>query len=93
MINVLTGKSRIEVTFMQELLISLNTIDKVKSFVDKISRMKGEFYLVAGRCVVDAKSIMGIFSLDISKPLLLKVSELEDGEETVFEQMIAEYAI
>lgn len=76
---------------MQELQISLNTIDKVKSFVDKISGMHGEFNLVAGRCVIDAKSIMGIFSLDISKPLLLRVWDLDDQES--FDKMIEEYAI
>lgn len=76
---------------MQELQVSLNTIDKVKSFVDKISEMNGEFNLVAGRYVIDAKSIMGIFSLDISKPLLLQVQNIEDQE--VFDKMIAEYAV
>lgn len=76
---------------MQELQVSLNTIDKVKSFVDKISEMNGEFNLVAGRYVIDAKSIMGIFSLDISKPLLLQVQNIEDQD--VFDKMIAEYAI
>lgn len=76
---------------MQELQVSLNTIDKVKSFVDKISEMNGEFNLVAGRYVIDAKSIMGIFSLDISKPLLLQVQNVEDQD--VFDKMIAEYAV
>lgn len=76
---------------MQELQVSLNTIDKVKSFVDKISEMRGEFNIVAGRYVIDAKSIMGIFSLDISKPLVLQVQHLEDQE--IFDKMIAEYAV
>ncbi|MDD6070027.1 MAG: HPr family phosphocarrier protein [Clostridiales bacterium] len=76
---------------MQELQISLNTIDKVKSFVDSISELHGEFNLVAGRCVIDAKSIMGIFSLDISKPLLLRVEDLD--EQDAFDKVIAEYAI
>ena len=76
---------------MQELQVSLNTIDKVKSFVDKISEMRGEFNIVEGRYVIDAKSIMGIFSLDISKPLVLQVRHLEDQE--IFNKMIAEYAV
>ena len=76
---------------MQELQVSLNTIDKVKSFVDKISEMRGEFNIVEGRYVIDAKSIMGIFSLDISKPLVLQVQHLEDQE--IFNKMIAEYAV
>ena len=53
--------------------ISLNSIDKVKSFVNDISGFNAEFDLVSGRYVIDAKSIMGIFSLDISKPIDLIV--------------------
>ncbi len=53
--------------------ISLNSIDKVKSFVNDISGFNAEFDLVSGRYVIDAKSIMGIFSLDISKPIDLNI--------------------
>ncbi len=61
--------------------ISLNSIDKVKSFVNDISGFNAEFDLVSGRYVIDAKSIMGIFSLDISKPIDLNIhteTETED---------------
>lgn len=61
--------------------ISLNSIDKVKSFVNDISGFNAEFDLVSGRYVIDAKSIMGIFSLDISKPIDLNIhaeSNIED---------------
>ena len=50
---------------MQTVYVSLNSIDKVKSFVNDISGFKNDFDLVAGRYTIDAKSIMGIFSLDI----------------------------
>lgn len=53
--------------------ISLNSIDKVKNFVNDISGFNAEFDLVSGRYVIDAKSIMGIFSLDISKPIDLNI--------------------
>ena len=53
--------------------ISPNSIDKVKSFVNDISGFNAEFDLVSGRYVIDAKSIMGIFSLDISKPIDLNI--------------------
>ena len=66
---------------MLEVKISLNSIDKVKSFVNDISGFNAEFDLVSGRYVIDAKSIMGIFSLDISKPIDLNIhteTEVED---------------
>ncbi len=53
--------------------ISLNSIEKVKQFVHLISRYDGDFDLTSGRYVIDAKSIMGIFSLDLSKPLKLDI--------------------
>lgn len=58
---------------MNTVIISLDTIEKVKGFVNVINRLDGEFDLVSERYVIDAKSIMGIFSLDLSKPLTLKI--------------------
>ena len=64
---------------MKTVKISLNSIDKVKSFVNEISKFDNDFDLVSGRYVIDAKSIMGIFSLDISKPIDLNIHT--DGAE------------
>ena len=50
---------------MKSINIKLDTIDKVKEFVNKINTFDGDFDLVSARYVIDAKSIMGIFSLDI----------------------------
>ena len=55
------------------LMISLNSIDKVKSFVNTIGKFDSDFDLISGRYVIDAKSIMGIFSLDLSKPIELSI--------------------
>lgn len=60
---------------MKSLNISLNSIDKVKSFVNLINTFDGDFDLVSDRYVVDAKSIMGIFSLDISNSLQLNIHD------------------
>ena len=58
---------------MKTVKISLNSIDKVKSFVNEITKFDNDFDLVSGRYVIDAKSIMGIFSLDLSKPINLNI--------------------
>ena len=63
---------------MKTIKISLNSIDKVKTFVNVINRFDAEFDLVSGRYVIDAKSIMGIFSLDISKPIDLNICKVND---------------
>ena len=66
---------------MKTVRISLNSIDKVKSFVNDLAKYDVDFDLVSGRYVIDAKSIMGIFSLDISKPIDLIVHTDADDED------------
>ena len=69
---------------MKTVKISLNSIDKVKAFVNTIARYDEDFDLVSGRYVIDAKSIMGIFSLDLSKPIDLNIhAENEKLEEVL----------
>ena len=58
---------------MKTVKISLNSIDIVKSFVNEITKFDYDFDLVSGRYVIDAKSIMGIFSLDLSKSIDLNI--------------------
>ena len=65
---------------MQTVTITLDTIEKVKGFVNTISPLDGDFDLVSERYVVDAKSIMGIFSLDLAKPLTLKIHDAAVAE-------------
>lgn len=63
---------------MKTVKISLNSIDRVKSFVNDINRYDYDFDLVSGRYIIDAKSIMGIFSLDLSKPITLNIHADKD---------------
>jgi phosphotransferase system HPr (HPr) family protein len=65
---------------MKKVMISLNSIDKVKSFVNTISKFDSDFDLISGRYVIDAKSIMGIFSLDLSQPIELTIHAEDDAE-------------
>ena len=66
---------------MKSVKISLNSIDAVKSFVNTVSKYESDFDLVSGRYVIDAKSIMGIFSLDLSKPIELNIHSEEQIDE------------
>lgn len=66
---------------MKTVTINLGSIDKVKSFVNDITKFDSDFDLVSGRYVIDAKSIMGIFSLDLSKPINLNIHGDEDNAE------------
>ncbi|MBR4334556.1 MAG: HPr family phosphocarrier protein [Clostridia bacterium] len=58
---------------MRSVPIKLSFAEEVKSFVNTVNRYPYEVDLRAGRHVVDAKSILGIFSLDLSKPITMDV--------------------
>ena len=75
---------------MKSINIKLDTIDKVKEFVNKINTFDGDFDLVSARYVIDAKSIMGIFSLDLSNPIQL-VAHTDDA--TKFLDEIKEFIV
>ena len=76
---------------MKTVQISLNSIDKVKSFVNDITKFDYDFDLVSGRYVIDAKSIMGIFSLDLSKPIDLNIHESPEMDKIM--ETLAPYII
>lgn len=76
---------------MRTVRISLNSIDKVKSFVNDLTKFDVDFDLVSGRYVIDAKSIMGIFSLDLSKPIDLNI-HAEQGIDEIME-LLSPYII
>ena len=77
---------------MKTAKISLNSIDKVKAFVNEISKFDCDFDLVSGRYVIDAKSIMGIFSLDLSKPIDLNI-HADGAALDIVMQIISKYTI
>ncbi|MBR4893543.1 MAG: HPr family phosphocarrier protein [Clostridia bacterium] len=58
---------------MKEFKVLLNSIVDVKKFVNTVSKYDFDIDLVSDRYVVDAKSIMGIFSLDLSKEIKLNI--------------------
>jgi phosphotransferase system HPr-like phosphotransfer protein len=71
---------------MKTVKISLNSIDKVMAFVNDVTKFDTEFDLVSGRYVIDAKSIMGIFSLDLSKTINLNIHG-EDNLDHILETL------
>ena len=68
---------------MKTVKISLNSIDKVKSFVNDVTKFESDFDLVSGRYVIDAKSIMGIFSLDLAKPIDLNIHSDNESDKII----------
>ena len=65
---------------MKSVTIRLSLVENVNNFVNIVSRYPYEMDLRAGRHVVDAKSILGIFSLDLSRPITLEIYSDDCGD-------------
>ena len=65
---------------MIERKIQLPSVKEVKDFVSAVSTCSCDIDISADRYIIDAKSIMGIFSLDLSKPLALKINSTDENE-------------
>ena len=64
---------------MHTVQVNLNSVEKVRAFVNSVNTFDSEFDLVSGSFVIDAKSIMGILSLDLSKPITLNIYSDDDA--------------
>lgn len=60
-------------------MVLLDSVDKVKDFVQQTSKFKGSIDITSGRYVIDGRSLMGILSLDLSKPVAVCYTE-DDAE-------------
>ncbi len=72
---------------MKEFTVVLSSINDVKTFVNVVTKYDFEIDLTSGRYVVDAKSIMGIFSLDLTKPI--KVEAHSDDCSELLDELAA----
>ena len=68
--------------------ILLGSVDKVKAFVNDMNKIEGDVFLCVGKYVIDAKSIMGIFSLELSKPLRLEIERWKEEYVAVIERYL-----
>lgn len=75
---------------MKELKVRISTINDVKEFVSTVMLFGYDIDLISGRYAIDAKSIMGIFSIDLSKELKL-VAHSDDTAE--LEEAIAKFIV
>jgi phosphotransferase system HPr-like phosphotransfer protein len=70
--------------------IKLNTFENVNKFIKVVSSLESDILAKTGRLIVDAKSIMALYSLDLSKELELEVIEKKNGEEENLAKVLAE---
>ena len=83
---------------MRKVMVAFNTVDEVAAFVKDMSRFPEEVHidLVSGRHIADAKSLLGILSLDLSKPVEVKVTSNSDYvyiKDDVYKVLFAKYTV
>lgn len=71
----------------KKIKININTIEKVKCFVESIIKFKEDIDVISGRFVLDGKSIMGLFSLDLSKDIYVVI---HTNDKDVYENFLEE---
>lgn len=74
-------------------LFSDNSMERVKVFVRTITEFKCDMDLLSGRYVIDAKSILGIFSLDLSKPITLSIHTNDEAELTRITEALSDFIV
>ena len=74
---------------MKKMYIAINTINKATEFVQKASQVDGDVICTKGRYTIDGKSIMGVFSIDISEGIIVEYPETA----TDFEEYISQFKV
>jgi len=79
---------------MKTVYVYFSKVMDVKRFVESISSLDGDFDLIDGRYIVDARSLMGIFGLNLAKPIELRISKYsEKAMEAIKEFIVDEAAL
>lgn len=78
---------------MTKVIIKLTSVNEVRDFVSAVSSCGCDIDIAADRYIIDAKSIMGIFSLDLSKPLELRIISDDENEIMYVKSKIEKFII
>ena len=78
---------------MNEFYIKVDSVDKVKDFVKVTSKIVPDMDLIVGRYIIDAKSIMGIFSVDLTRKLCLKIHSDNEKECTEIRKKLEKFIV
>lgn len=73
--------------------VKLTTIDDVKNFCNLACQLESDVFLKSNRYVVDGKSLMGIFSLSLDKPIELEIVSRDDREVNGFVNQLRDLGV
>lgn len=75
----------------EKMTIKLNDFSDIKKFTNEVTKFEGDIDLVKGRYVIDAKSTMGIFTLDLSSPVDVVIYSDDEKEIERFNEVMKEF--
>lgn len=78
---------------MKKFIINLNEIGKVKRFIEIVNGYECDINAIKGRYIVDAKSIMGLFSMDLFNDIEVHINTDNEDIITKFQNDIREYIV
>lgn len=75
----------------RRLTINLNDFSKAKRFSDEVTKFTSDIDILRGRYILDAKSALGIFTIDLSLPVEVEIHSDEDEEIKKFNEVMEEF--
>ena len=71
--------------------VTLNDFSKIKKFTSEVAKFESDIDLIKGRYVIDAKSTIGIFTLDLSMPVDVVIHSDDEDEIKRFNEVMEKY--
>ena len=71
--------------------INLNEVTKVNKFVNEVSKFESDIDIISGRYICDAKSLLAVFSYDLSKPVNIEIHSDNEEEIKIFNEVMEEF--
>ena len=92
-INLKVGKCKKkgEKIMNTELILYLNSIEKVKKFTNITNKFNSDIDILRGRYVIDAKSTLGIYTIDLTKPVTIRINSNDSAEIARFNEQMEEF--
>lgn len=78
---------------MTSFKVSINTLDKVKRFVNLTNQCDVDMDIVSGTLLIDAKSIMGIFSMDLTRSMILQIHDSNEERLEKYKELFEEFIV
>lgn len=82
---------KIKKEVLKMITIKLNTVEDIKRFLEKTSSFVSDVDIISGRYVLDAKSVIGIYTLNLSRPVQVKIHTIDPKEEARFIEEMKEF--